>query len=216
MSNLPSHTEKLRAFLTAYLPQAPVSLPQSAVEDFVTYLTLMTRWQDVFNLTAIKAADTQVTHHIMDALAIIPFLEGKRFIDVGTGAGIPGIVLAIARPDFQLTLLDSVGKKIHFLQQVIVSLKLKQVELVQNRVEAYRAAPLFDGVITRAFSSINDMLVDTQHLCKKDGLFYAMKGQYPAAELVSLPAGFEMKASHALTVPGVDAGRHLIVLSRTD
>jgi 16S rRNA (guanine527-N7)-methyltransferase len=201
-----------RSALATYLSQAPIPLPENALDQFVTYLTLMVRWQKTFNLTAITEPEEQVTHHIMDALSIIPFLEGKHFIDVGTGAGIPGIVLAIARPDLQLTLLDSIGKKIHFLQQVVVSLKLKHVEVVQNRVEAYHVNPLFDGVVTRAFSNISDMLVHTQHLCKPEGLFYAMKGQYPEAELNALPAEFEVKAVHALSVPGLDAERHLVIL----
>ena len=207
-----SYTETLRSCLAEYLPQAPVTLPENALDDFVTYLSLMSRWQQVFNLTAIKTPEAQVTHHIMDALSIIPYLEGQRFIDVGTGAGVPGIVLAIAKPEYQMTLLDSVGKKIQFLQQVKMSLKLNHVELVNNRVEAYQANPLFDGVITRAFSSINDMLTGTKHLCKQDGLFYAMKGQLPEDELVALPAGFEVKATHALQVPGLDAARHLIIV----
>ncbi|MFI4956910.1 MAG: 16S rRNA (guanine(527)-N(7))-methyltransferase RsmG [Gammaproteobacteria bacterium] len=207
-----SYSETLRACLAEYLPQAPITLPENALEDFVTYLTLMSRWQKVFNLTAIKTPEAQVTHHIMDALSIIPYLEGQRFIDVGTGAGVPGIVLAIAKPEYQLTLLDSVGKKIQFLQQVKMSLKLNQVELVNSRVEAYHADPLFDGVITRAFSSINDMLAGTKHLCKQDGLFYAMKGQLPQDELAALPTGFEVRATHTLHVPGLDAERHLIVM----
>ncbi len=212
MSNEP-HSERYRALLAEYLPQAPIALPSNALEDFVTYLGLMARWQDVYNLTAIKTPEAQVTHHIMDALSIIPFLEGNRFIDVGTGAGIPGIVLAIARPEWQLTLLDSVGKKMVFLQQVKASLKLDGVVLVQDRAEHYHADP-FDGVITRAFSSISDMLKVTQHLCKEGGYFYAMKGQYPEAELAALPKGFVLSASHVLTVPGLDAARHLIVISR--
>lgn len=203
-----SHAE----YLAQYLPQSPVPLPPHALEAFNTYLSLLTRWQDVYNLTAIKTPEAQVTHHIMDALSIIPFLEGKRFIDVGTGAGIPGIVLAIAKPEWKLTLLDSIGKKMNFLQQVKVSLKLDQVTLVNSRAEAYDAEPLFDGVITRAFSSINDMLSTTRHLCKQNGFFYAMKGQYPSEELAALLPGFTMTAAHALTVPGLDAARHLIVL----
>lgn len=209
-----SHTDTLRTCLLDYLPQSPVALPDTALEDFITYLTLMSRWQHTFNLTAIKTPEAQVTHHIMDSLAIIPYLKGNAFIDVGTGAGLPGIVLAIAKPEYALTLLDAVGKKIHFLQQVKVSLKLKQVTLVHGRVEAYHADPLFDGVITRAFSSVNDMLTGTQHLCKQDGFFYAMKGQLPADELGALPPGFVCEASHALHVPGLDAERHLVVLGR--
>lgn len=209
-----SHEETLRTCLATYLPQAPVTLPPNALESFVSYLMLMSRWQQVFNLTAIKTPEAQVTHHIMDALSIIPHLEGNRFIDVGTGAGVPGIVLAIAKPEYQMTLLDSVGKKIQFLQQVKMSLKLNQVELVNSRVEAYHTNPLFDGVITRAFSSINDMLAGTKHLCKPDGFFYAMKGQLPEDELAALPKGFEVSALHALAVPGLDATRHLVIVRR--
>lgn len=203
----------LRDCLAKHLALSSVVLPAAAQEQFVSYLMLMSRWQETFNITSIKTPEAQITHHIMDALSIIPYLQGNRFIDVGTGAGIPGIILAIARPEYELTLLDAVGKKVRFLQQVKVSLKLSNVSLVHSRVEMYHPETLFDGVVTRAYSAINDMLLGTKHLCKQGGFFYAMKGQLPQDELAALPPGFICEATHALHVPGLDAERHLIVLS---
>lgn len=144
-----------------------------------------------------------------------PHLQGSRFIDVGTGPGLPGVPLAIVRPDAHFTLLDSLGKRIRFLKQVQHELKLVNIEPVQSRVEDFPAEPPFDGVISRAFASLNDMLNWCHHLPGEKGQFYALKGVVPDDELATLPAGFAVDRVVKLAVPQLEGERHLIVVNVT-
>jgi 16S rRNA (guanine527-N7)-methyltransferase len=154
-----------------------------------------------------------IVKHIMDSLMIGPLLEGQHFIDVGTGPGLPGIPLAIAYPDKEFVLLDSLGKRITFLKQVTFQLSLKNVNTVQSRVEKYLPEKPFDGVLSRAFSSLNDMVTWCDHLVSKDhGKFLALKGQFPTDEIDNLPDSVTMIKSHTIIVPQLNAERHLIEL----
>ena len=153
-----------------------------------------------------------VTRHLLDSLAIEAHLRGARVLDVGTGPGLPGIPLAVARPDLGFTLLDANAKKTRFVVQAVGELVLKNVEVVQTRVENYRPSRTFDTVVSRAFASIADMLAHSRHLCAPGGRFLAMKGAYPEEELKALPAGCDIEVV-PLAVPGLDAARHVVIVT---
>lgn len=188
--------------------------PFSSIDALSHYLCLMRKWNDTYNLTAITDPKKMVIYHLLDSLAISPYIMGESIIDVGSGAGLPGIPLAIVFPDKQVTLLDSNSKKTRFLNQVKLELNLKRVEVVHNRAENYQPLHCFDVVVTRAFSSIHAMLLATKHLCCEDGKFLAMKGVYPAEELSALPDGFVVESVHRLNIPDLDAERHLICIKK--
>jgi 16S rRNA (guanine527-N7)-methyltransferase len=190
-------------------------MKQALDPRYLQYCELLLRWQKTYNLTAIKNIDEMMTHHVQDSLAIKDFIHGKNIIDVGSGAGLPGMILAIALPDKKFTLLDAVEKKTHFMQHVKTKLNLLNVTVVHSRVEDYKPAELFDTVVTRAFSDIKQMLICTQHLLSEQGEFLAMKGKLPEEELAELPTGFNVKSVQSLTVPGLDASRHLLVIERS-
>lgn len=162
------------------------------------YLDLLHKWNQAYNLTSVRTRDEMQVKHIADSLAVSPYLHGQRLIDVGTGAGLPGIPLAIMHPDKQFTLLDSNSKKTRFLKQAKQQLELQNVEIVHSRVEDYQPEQGFDTVISRAFASICDMLRGSQHLACDNGRFLAMKGVPPTEELQQLPAGFSLDTVHSL------------------
>lgn len=200
--------KQIRDALNQWLPGHP------QLEAFEAYLILLKTWAKVYNLTTIVDPEEMVIKHILDSLSVAPYLQGQRFIDVGTGAGLPGMVLAIAHPEHSWILLDAVQKKTHFLQAVKAKLKLNNIEIVHARVESYRCDPLCDGVVTRAFSDLSSMLTNTQHLCQSTGMFYAMKGRHPEEELVNIPKNYCIKAVIPLVVPGLNAERQLIEIQR--
>jgi 16S rRNA (guanine527-N7)-methyltransferase len=152
--------------------------------------------------------------HILDSLMNGPHLQGERFIDVGTGAGLPGIPLAILYPERQFVLLDSLGKRITFLKQVVYQLKLDNVTPLLSRVEKYQPEQPFDGVLSRAFASLTDMITWCKHLTDENGRFYALKGVYPEQELQKLPPGIELVTSYVIAVPELTGERHLIELKK--
>jgi 16S rRNA (guanine527-N7)-methyltransferase len=181
-------------------------------QQLISYLMLMEKWNQAYNLTAIQQLDEMIPRHLIDSLSIAPYLQGEHFIDVGTGPGLPGLPLAVVFPQRKFVLLDSNGKRTRFLLQVKNNLGLANVEIVKARVESYSADKLFDGILSRAFSSLTEMLVSTKHLCAKNGRFYAMKGLYPEKELRDLPKGFNVEACHRLSVSGLEAERHLVLI----
>ena len=179
------------------------------------YLDLLVKWNRTYNLTAIRERAEMVTHHLNDALAILPHLpgaQGLRVLDVGTGAGVPGIPLAIARPGWRVVLLDSSQKKVAFLTQAAIELELANVTAVAARVEDYAPDALFDVIVSRAFSDLASFVRGAQHLLAPRGILVAMKGVYPRDEIAALPAGVTIVAEPALDVPGLAAQRHLIVM----
>jgi len=180
------------------------------------YLQLLTKWNEAYNLTAIRDIDAMRVKHIADSLAVAPYLHGDVILDVGTGAGLPGIPLAIVNPQKQFILLDSNGKKIRFLRQVIQELELKNVQTVQARVEEYQAIQPISSIISRAFASIYDMLELTKNLANADTQFLAMKGIVPQQELDNLPPDFKLIAVHELQVPDLNEPRCLIVIKKDD
>lgn len=189
-----------------------LALPETACGQLDLYIELLTKWNQVYNLTAIRGEDKFVSHHLLDSLAVVPFLPAGRVIDVGSGAGLPGIPIAVACPQHAVTLLDSNQKRSAFLRQVIVELGLANVNVVVERVEKFRPAERFEAVISRAFSELAEFIRMAGHLCRPDGVLLAMKGGYPSEEIGRLPEGWSLEEVLPLQVPQLDAERYLLVL----
>ncbi|ELY6213473.1 16S rRNA (guanine(527)-N(7))-methyltransferase RsmG [Cronobacter dublinensis] len=198
--------------LTRLLDDAGIALPEHQKAQLVAYVDMLNKWNKAYNLTSVRDPNEMLVRHIMDSIVVEPHLNGSRFIDVGTGPGLPGVPLAIVRPDSHFTLLDSLGKRVRFLRQVQHELKLENITPVQSRVEAFPAEPPFDGVISRAFASLSDMVNWCHHLPGEQGRFYALKGQRPDDEITALPAGFAVEEIVRLSVPRLDGERHLVIL----
>lgn len=197
------------------LAQLELALPAGAVQQLLDYLALLHKWNRAYNLTAVDPA-LSVSRHLLDSLAVLPHLRGERFADVGTGAGLPGIPLAIALPHCRFELFDSNGKKIRFVTQAIAELGLDNARATQCRIEQQPALPGYDGVLARAFATLADMAELCGHLLAPGGALLALKGVYPAAELSVLPKGYKVDACHPLRVPGEDGQRHLAVIRRDE
>jgi len=200
--------------LNKLLAQTSIKLTDEQKLKLVKYVELLDKWNKAYNLTSVREPSQMMVKHILDALVVAPHINGKNYIDVGTGPGLPGIVLAIALPDTQFILLDSLGKRVRFLTQVKHELGLTNVTPVQSRVEDYQASVKLDGVLSRAFASIQDMVQWCEHLIDDSGKFIALKGQYPEEELASLPENIKFVENIILEVPGLNAQRHLIILNK--
>jgi 16S rRNA (guanine527-N7)-methyltransferase len=206
---------RLNEDLAAGMAALGLDIDDAARAKLLAYLALLEKWNRTHNLTAIREPGRMVTHHLLDALAVLPHLpqrSGLRLIDVGSGGGLPGLPLAIARPDWDVTLLDSNRKKTTFLRQVAAELGLTQVAIVTARVEDYLPEVAFDVAISRAFAELAPFLAAARHLVHAGGSLVAMKGGYPRAELAHLPANLRVAALPALAVPGLDAERHLVIV----
>ena len=188
------------------------ALPGGGEAKLLAYLALLDKWNRVYNLTAVREPERMVSHHLLDSLAVVPFFEGGSVLDVGSGGGLPGIPLAIARPELRVTLIDSIAKKTAFLLQVKAELGLNNLSVITGRVEDFRPATGFDVVVSRAFSDLREFVTLTHHLLEPGGRWFAMKGLIPYEEIALLPDWVKVSANHALVVPGVDASRHVIVL----
>ena len=188
------------------------ALPEGAEAKLLAYLALLDKWNRVYNLTAVREPERMVSHHLLDSLAVVPFFEGASVLDVGSGGGLPGIPLAIARPELRVTLIDSVAKKTAFLLQAKAELGLNNLNVITGRVEDFRPDAGFDAIVSRAFSDLREFVTLTRHLLEPGGRWFAMKGLIPYEEIALLPDWVKVSANHALVVPGLDASRHLIVL----
>ena len=189
-----------------------LDLPADVQERLLTYAAFLEKWNRTYSLTALRDPKLAVSHHLLDSLAIMPYVSASTLLDVGSGGGQPGIPLAIARPDLAVTLLDSNGKKTAFLQQAVIELGLKNVQVVTARVEEFKPVAPFAAITSRAFAELADFVGLTRHLLAPGGEWLAMKGQRPVAEMNKLPAGVSVTAVHRLLVPGVDGERHLVVM----
>ncbi|MDM5101587.1 16S rRNA (guanine(527)-N(7))-methyltransferase RsmG [Aeromonas salmonicida] len=196
--------------LNGLLMQAGIVITDTQKTQLVQLVELLHKWNKAYNLTSVRDPDAMLVKHILDSLVVSPHLHGEHFIDVGTGPGLPGLPLAIINPDKQFVLLDSLGKRINFIRQVIQELGLTNVTPVKSRVEEYQPDVGFDCVLSRAFASLEDMLSWCHHLPSEQGSFLALKGQYPEQELAQLPANIRLVACHELRVPELEGERHLL------
>ena len=196
-----------------------LALPQETVDRLLAFGELLLKWNKVYNLTAIRDPREVITHHLLDSLAVLPYLERvERLADIGSGGGLPGIPLAIVRSGLIVNSIETVNKKASFQQQAKIELQLGNFSVLNERVEKVSADRLpggaADGVISRAFSSVADFVNLSGHLVGEGGALYAMKGVHPAGEIEALPTGWAVTAVHALSVPGLDAERHLLIIER--
>lgn len=188
-------------------------LPATAEERLCAYLALLVKWNRVYNLTAVREEQRMVTHHLLDSLAVLPHLgDPAALADIGSGAGLPGIPLAIARPQMAVALVESNGKKASFLQQVKIELGLGNVTVHCQRAEDFRPAQPFAAITSRAFSELGKFVALAGHLLAPGGRLLAMKGTHPQAEIGQLPGGWQVAQSLPLVVPGLDAQRHLVII----
>ena len=178
------------------------------------YVDLLNRWNKTYNLTSVRDPKDMIPLHVFDSLVVADFIKGDNCLDVGSGGGLPTIPLAIMQPQRQFTALDTNGKKTRFIQQAVIELGLKNVSVVHERVEKWLADKVFDAIISRAFASIHDFVSSSSLHLAKGGTMYAMKGQYPTAEMQYLPKGFTLGESHELHVPLVEGERHLLEITR--
>lgn len=203
---------KMKAKLENLLAQAEIQLTDLQKDQLIQLVQLLHKWNKAYNLTSVRDPQEMLVKHILDSIVVSPYLQGDRFIDVGTGPGLPGLPLAIINPTKQFVLLDSLGKRISFIRNAVRELGLTNVEPVLSRVEEYQPEQKFDGVLSRAFASLKDMTDWCHHLPKQDGYFYALKGIYHEDEIQELDKKFEIKDVITLHVPELIGERHLIVL----
>jgi len=215
--------------MTAALLQAPdlaerldqgsrilgVPLTENSLSKLTRFIALIDKWNRVYNLTAIRDAHHMVSGHLLDCLAVVPHIAGPQLLDVGSGAGLPGIPIAIARSELHVTLLDSSHKKAAFLRQAAAELQLRNVCVVCERVENWRPASTFDCIISRAYAEMGEFVTSSSHLLGPGGFFASMKGLYPFEEIDHLPGNFRVSEVIRLEVPLLSAERHLVLIRPT-
>lgn len=192
---------------------AGVDLGPAQQSMLLSYLALLERWNRAYNLTAVKNPKDMISRHLLDSLSVAPYINGTRLLDAGTGAGLPGIPLAIAQPGLEVTLLDSSGKKVRFLNHVRRQLGLENIHPVQERLESFSSPAPFDGIVSRAFSDLATFARAARHLAPVSARLLAMKGRHPDSELRELPDWVRVESVEKLTVPGLQEDRHLVIMS---
>ncbi|MGL5290831.1 MAG: 16S rRNA (guanine(527)-N(7))-methyltransferase RsmG [Vibrionaceae bacterium] len=200
--------------LTQLLERSELSVNEEQKSQLLKFVALLHKWNKAYNLTSVREPSEMLIKHIIDSLVVAPYLDGKNFIDVGTGPGLPGLPLAIINPEKSFTLLDSLGKRIRFIRQVVHELQLTNVYPVQSRVEDFQPETGFDGVLSRAFASARDMLEWCHHLPHNKGCFLALKGQLDSQELDLLPKDDYLIEIKPLLVAGLTGQRHLLILKK--
>jgi 16S rRNA (guanine527-N7)-methyltransferase len=201
--------------LDQHIDALALDLSAQQREQLLAYVALILKWNKVYNLTAIRDEAQAIDLHVADSLTLVPHVTEERIADIGAGAGLPGIVLAICKPDLQVDLVDTVDKKCVFMRQAAGQLGLKNVAVHHVRVESWKPPQPFPAISSRAFAELVDFVSWTDHLLADQGRWLAMKGVYPSDEIARLPAGVRVSESIPLKVPGMDVERHLIVLSKT-
>lgn len=198
--------------LAAGITALGLDVARQMQQRLLNYLALVEKWNKAYNLTAVREPAKMLTHHLLDSLSVLPHVRGPRVLDVGSGAGLPGIPLAMVQPEWQFTLLDANHKKATFLRQAMIELKLANVDVVCDRVESWSSPQPFDTVVSRAFSDLPEFLKLAGRLCARTGTVVAMKGVYPHEELAQVPDNFQLRSVVSLSVPGLGAERHAAVL----
>lgn len=206
------NANQLHDNLQKQLAQNDLTLNESVISKLIDYLLLLEKWGQVYNLTSIRDPNQMIPKHILDSFSIGPYLRGTRVLDVGTGAGLPGIPLALTHPNCHFTLLDSNGKKTRFLTHVMQKLAISNIDIIQTRVEQFQANICFDSIVTRAFTSLTDFLHKTKHLACQKGIFLSMKGQYPSEEINQLDKTFSVTSINPIHINGLNEKRHVIVI----
>jgi 16S rRNA (guanine527-N7)-methyltransferase len=207
--------EALELALLEGIRALQLEFAEQQVAQLMDYLALLVKWNSVYNLTAVRDPRQMVTQHLLDSLAVVPaFVDAHNVLDVGAGGGLPGIVLAIARPDMRVSMIDTVHKKTAFLTQVKAELGLANVTVHTMRVEQLQVAQKFDVITSRAFAELADFVNWSNHLLEEGGCYIAMKGVLPNEEIAHLPAGWRVTEARPLHVPGLNAERHLIFIER--
>lgn len=208
--NAPFHRADLYASLRSGLAELGLAPPVDAIERMLDYVELLSRWNTAYNLTAVRDPSEMVTRHVLDSLSVTPFVTGESLVDVGSGAGLPGIPLAILAPEREILLIDSNGKKASFLREAARTLGLARVRVEAQRVEKVRGQ--FDCVTARAFASLSEMLTLGGHLLAPGGVWLALKGVLKTDEIKALPPQFRVDDVKALNVPGLGAARHVVII----
>lgn len=204
----------MKVKLDSLLAQANIQVSEQQKDQLIELVNLLNKWNKAYNLTSVRDPQEMLVKHILDSLVVSPYLQGDRFIDVGTGPGLPGLPLAIINPDKQFVLLDSLGKRVSFIRNAVLKLRLTNVTPVLSRVEEYQPEEKFDGVLSRAFASLKDMTEWCHHLLSSDGLFYALKGIYHQEEVQNLNDIFTVEKVVSLDVPTLVGERHLVLLTK--
>ncbi len=192
-----------------------LNLTPDQIDQLIELVSLLFKWNRAYNLTSVRDPQQMLVRHIMDSILVSPYLQGENIVDVGTGPGLPGLPLAIMNPDKTFVLIDSLGKRVTFIRQVVHLIKLKNVVAVQSRVENYQPEQAFDCVISRAFASLADMLTWCHHLPSSNGRFLALKGQIDQDEFAAIPAGYQIESTHKIQVPTLDAERHVVSIRKS-
>jgi 16S rRNA (guanine527-N7)-methyltransferase len=205
---------ELLSVLKNSLKNSQLMVTEEQQLQFIRFVLMMHKWNKTYNLTSVRDPQKMVIRHIVDSIVVAPYLDKIHYIDVGTGPGLPGIPLAIMCPDKQFILLDSLGKRVRFMKQVAYELKIDNIKPVQSRVEDFVPNVNIDGVLSRAFASLKDMLHWCQHLVNSQGVFIALKGQLSEDELNSLPLGFILQETIKLDVPGLEGERHIVKIKK--
>ena len=205
-----SLAEQLECGLTS----VNITLNQQVIDLLLDYLDLLQKWNRVHNLTSVRDPEKMVSTHLLDSLSVLPHLPGGPILDVGSGAGLPGIPLAAANSNLQITLIEANQKKAAFLRQAIGELRLSNVQVVCEKVDEWFPPALFPCIIARAYAEISKLIETSRHLLATNGVIAAMKGRYPETEIKGIPREFEVKRIIELKVPGLDAQRHLVMIGR--
>ncbi len=203
-------TAKLNDILMQGSESLSLTLSPQQAEKLVGYVERIDKWNKAYNLTSVRDPEQMMVKHILDSIAVAPFIDGKRIIDVGTGPGLPGIPLSVMLPDSSFTLLDSLGKRVRFMKQCAFELGLNNVTPVHSRVEDHKPDQPYDIVLSRAFASLKDMLHWCEHLVDSSGVFVALKGQFPQSEIDEVSDHFRIESVKALSVPDLEGERHLV------
>ena len=196
------------------LQQMQIELSAEQQQKLLDYVALLLKWNSTYNLTALRQEDQMLSHHVLDSLTLLPYLDGvQTLIDVGSGGGMPGIPTAICRPDIQITLLDSNSKKTSFLSQAVIELGLSNVKVITGRVEAAEGIQ-FDAITSRAFAELRDFVTLTPQLLRDNGRWLAMKGVHPYEEIAQLPEDVHVTQVDKLSVPSLEAERHMVIIQK--